>query len=359
MKILGILRGFPGLGRVVSGVSILERLRDEHGCDVEIISYLQGRKYLASKGYEISQEASPADICSIGLLPTNSMGPYIHNRIDEMTPDLVLIDGEPLILHSLRISHPKLKIVALLNPADVDNRHNDKQSMEYFNALYSMADLAIIHGLRKVEPQEGYCRHIAVGTILRNEILAIRNTPKQRIYCVLGGGTVNTSPQFVDSTLQIAALCNEAAALLPNFSVNFMCSSYNIFSALSQTALSSNVTLCQDIMDAAEYYSDASLVITRSGRNTLSELAYLGIPAVSFVAGCTYRREEQRQNIESIKSDIIRALPIGALPKELADLCLQLMSKNRKAAAFAPGNDDAVNSIMELLFPHMAANTLT
>ena len=28
-KILGIFRGFPGLGRVVSGVSLLETLRDE------------------------------------------------------------------------------------------------------------------------------------------------------------------------------------------------------------------------------------------------------------------------------------------------------------------------------------------
>ena len=39
-KILGILRGFPGLGRVVSGVSILETLRDSYGYDVKIISYL-------------------------------------------------------------------------------------------------------------------------------------------------------------------------------------------------------------------------------------------------------------------------------------------------------------------------------
>lgn len=34
-KILGILRGFPGLGRVVSGVSILETLRDSYDYDVK------------------------------------------------------------------------------------------------------------------------------------------------------------------------------------------------------------------------------------------------------------------------------------------------------------------------------------
>lgn len=50
-KILGIFRGFPGLGRVVSGVSLLETLRDEYGYCIDIISYLQGNRYLELKGY--------------------------------------------------------------------------------------------------------------------------------------------------------------------------------------------------------------------------------------------------------------------------------------------------------------------
>ena len=37
MNVLGILRGFPGLGRVVSGTAILETLRDEYNCNIEII----------------------------------------------------------------------------------------------------------------------------------------------------------------------------------------------------------------------------------------------------------------------------------------------------------------------------------
>ena len=38
MKILGIFRGFPGLGRIVSGVSILETLRDKYGFKVKAVS---------------------------------------------------------------------------------------------------------------------------------------------------------------------------------------------------------------------------------------------------------------------------------------------------------------------------------
>lgn len=67
-------KGFTGLGRVVSGTTILETLRDKHGCNIEIISYLQGNRYLELRGYTNLHEATPMDYCSIGLLPTNKMG---------------------------------------------------------------------------------------------------------------------------------------------------------------------------------------------------------------------------------------------------------------------------------------------
>ena len=94
MRILGIFRGFPGLGRVVSGVGILETLREKYNCEVEIISYLQGKDYLALTGDYKMPEVTSFDYCSIGLLPTNRMGLYIHERIKQIRPDIVLIDGE-------------------------------------------------------------------------------------------------------------------------------------------------------------------------------------------------------------------------------------------------------------------------
>ena len=114
MKILGIFRGFPGLGRVVAGVSLLETIKMNYNCEIKIISYLQGNKYLEKKGYSELQEATPLDYCSIGLLPTNKMGKYIHNVIRQFCPDMVLLDGEPLLLQSLRISYPSMKLAVLL-----------------------------------------------------------------------------------------------------------------------------------------------------------------------------------------------------------------------------------------------------
>lgn len=102
-RVLGIFRGFPGLGRVVAGVSLLETLRDKYDCTVKFISYLQGNKYLESRGYTDLEEVTPMDYCSIGLLPTNKMGVYIHDVIKNLMPDVIVVDGEPLISKTIQL----------------------------------------------------------------------------------------------------------------------------------------------------------------------------------------------------------------------------------------------------------------
>lgn len=348
MKVLGIFRGFPGLGRVVSGVSLLETLRDKYNCDIEIISYLQGNRYLESRGYKGLREAIPMDYCSIGLLPTNKMGVHINDRIKTFEPDLIIVDGEPLILHSLKISHPQLKIATLLNPADVDNPHNDKEAMEYFNTLYSMADLAIVHGLRTATPILPYKNIISTGTILREEILKTNNTPSKVIYCLLGGGTVNVSHQFAESTIRIASLCMDVAERFPDWTMNIVCSSQNIYDAINENKCPSNVVIYNQVLDAQQYYSDAGLIITRSGRNTLSELAYLGIPAISFVTGDSYRKTEQIENIRSLNVNNIRSVSIDISVDEFGVVMGELIKVGKQKNEFKYGNEECINSILGL-----------
>ncbi len=346
-KILGIFRGFPGLGRVVAGVSLLETLRDDYDCDVRIISYLQGNKYLKSRGYMNLPEATPMDYCSIGLLPTNKMGVYIHNTIKDFKPDVILIDGEPLILQSIKISHPSIKIITLLNPADVNNPHNDKEAMDYFNALYCLSDLAIVHGLRLVEKDQRYKNLISINTIIRREIIDMKNNPSNNIYCVLGGGTVNVAQQFENSTLRIGELCLKAASLLPDYTMHIICSSQNISNALKENNYAKNIRLYNDIVSPQQYYSDAGLVITRSGRNTLSELAYLGIPAISFVSGCTYRKVEQSYNLNDLNATSIVPAGLDMSTEEFVGLCLKMIGK-KADCLLQCGNDEAIKNIMQI-----------
>lgn len=346
MKILGIFRGFPGLGRVVSGVSLLEDLKDNYYCDIKIISYLQGNRYLASRGYAELQEARPMDYCSMGLLPTNKMGVYIHNIIKGFSPDIVIIDGEPLIVQSLRISYSNIKIVALLNPADVDNPHNDKEAMDYFNSLYSMADMAIVHGLRRVTTQYPYKKMLSIGTVLRHEILSIKNKPTKDIYCVLGGGTVNVGRHFASSTIRIAELCQLAARSLIGYTMHIICSSSNIYDAIIENNTPNNVILHNEVLDAKLYYNDACLIITRSGRNTLSELAYLGIPTISFVTGDSYRKVEQEQNIINISADNIKSLSLDIKIEDFIHQIELIIAKGSCNNQFENGNSIAIQSIL-------------
>ena len=346
-KILGIFRGFPGLGRVVAGVSLLETLRDNYDCDVRIISYLQGNKYLESRGFQNLTEASPMDLCSIGLLPTNKMGVYIHNTIKNFVPDAVLIDGEPLILQSIRISYPSIKIITLLNPADVNNPNNDKEAMDFFNALYSLSDLAIVHGLRSVGKDHRYKKLISINTIIRHELITVKNIPTGNIYCVLGGGTVNVAQQFADSTLRIGELCQNVASLLPDYTIHIICSSENISKTLKENNYPENVLLYDGIISAQKYYSDASLVITRSGRNTLSELAFMGIPAITFVSGCSYRQVEQSNNIHDLNISTIVPATLEITTEEFAELCLKMIGK-RADCHFRCGNDEAIKYILQI-----------
>lgn len=350
MKVLGIFRGFPGLGRVVSGVTLLETLRDEYNCDVKAISYLQGNKYLQQRGFSDLQEASSADYCSIGLLPTNKMGVHIHSTIKNFKPDLIIVDGEPLIVQSVKISHPCIKVVALLNPSDVDNPSNDVEAMEYFNTLYSMADLAIVHGLRQTIGIHPYKNIISIPTILRQEIINQEVSYGNNIYCVLGGGTVNSSQDFIDSSLKIAELCINIACNFSDKEIHIVCSCDIVASAFQTKTLPSNVIIHENILTPSQIYSDAAFIITRSGRNTLSEVAYLGIPAVSFIAGDCYRRQEQFQNSISPICQTIFSASTDIEYGEFRSLCSNhINGKRDRNISFIPGNEMAIDTLLNLL----------
>ena len=346
-KALGIFRGFPGLGRVVAGVSIMESLRDKYGYDIKMISYLQGNKYLALRGYNELKEVTTFDYCSIGLLPTNKMGAYIHHTVKSFMPDICIIDGEPLILQSIKISYPNIKVVALLNPSDVDNPNNDKEAMDFFNAIYSLCDLAIVHGLRILKKDDRYKNFISIQTIIRQEIFEIKNFPTNNIYCVLGGGTENVDRTFVESTIKIAELCQEVATLLPQYTIHLICSSHNIFNALTTNNMPKNLRFYDKIISPDQYYSDASLIITRSGRNTLSELLFLRIPTISFISGCSYRRSEQLDNVKDLGRSCVKATSLDITPQQLFELCTNMIGL-KSENCFQCGNDIAINNILTL-----------
>ncbi len=351
MRILGVFRGFPGLGRVIGGTEILEALRQDYGCEVFAFTHLQGLNYVQQRGIRTLDFSSAQDLSPIGVLPTGHACAELSNWVEDSRPDLVLVDGEPLVLHALRVRFPAVKIVALLNPADISNSDNYPISMDYFRALYRHANRCVVHGLRILDRDELIENAVSIPTIVRSEVAKIVRTPAKKVYCVLGGGTVNVDIAFMETTLALAWLAISASRCCHDYDFEILCGCSTVADEVVKLLGNGDrVTVRADIVSPKSFFADAALVITRAGRNTLSELRLLGIPGVAVVSGCRFRKHEQSQNAAQlgtgfryVKSDI---KPEAFIPivKSMLEEC-----PNKQAPSVRNGRDDAIRIITEML----------
>ena len=232
MKAIGIFRGFPGLGRVVAGFEILKQLKNEIGLEVIVYTYLQGIELSELYNFQCKNIENIKDISSIGVIPVSVSGEKIIAEIEKNNPDFILIDGEPLMVSTIKLRFPNLIVIALLNPFDVENPNNQLSSQIFFNDCYSKADIAIVHGLWKVQKPEMYKnKYYSVNTFIRKEIEDLKtDTNTSRITCLLGGGTVNSNKQFFENTILIAKRVIEIAEKQNNLLFDIYCGCEVLFS---------------------------------------------------------------------------------------------------------------------------------
>jgi spore coat polysaccharide biosynthesis predicted glycosyltransferase SpsG len=350
MKLIGIYRGFPGLGRVVAGVELADHFKLNHSANVRLFSYLQGEKYLKQKGYFSPFEVSTQDYSSIGIIPISRYGEYLVNQITEFNPDIVILDGEPLMTQFLKLLFPKIKIVCLLNPFDVANPYNQVSSSLFLNYAYSQADLSLCHGLWKVEPNYQYHNFRSINTIVRDEVLSVKRTNiRNKISCILGGGTINANRNFIDSTASIASKCIQISEYLPSFEIHIYCSC-NI-TTIVNVDNHPNVYIHSKIENCEDYYSNSRLIISRAGRNTMSELLCLGIPSIVIPTGDVFRAKEQLSNAEQaqmLSNGFIKVVSQDTPISKLASLCENISHTDTHNIKWEAGNEDATNMILEL-----------
>ena len=311
MKAIGIFRGFPGLGRVVAGLDIFNQLRKYSKFEAIIYTYLQGAELSKSYNYKFKNIKSINDISSIGIIPVSKSGEAIINSIEEYNPDFVLIDGEPLLVTTIKLRFPKLIVIALLNPFDIKNPNNQLSSQLFFKDCYSKANIAIVHGLWKVaKPQTFQNSFHSINTLIRHEVEEInpdRNVNK--IACVLGGGSVNSSEQFFENTILISQFVIELAGMHHQFLFEIYCGCETVFSRVNHLVnRSENVKLHRHLHKPTEIYNSTKAVFSRAGRNSTSELLSINLPAILLSTNCEVRGAEQQENIsfaEKYSSNII------------------------------------------------------
>ena len=354
MKVVGVLRGFPGLGRVVSGVEILQQFERQLGAKIKLFTYLQGHEY-AKNIFNTSNIFSEKDISSIGIIPVSQSGEMIIDEIAAFKPDYILIDGEPLLLTALKLIFPKSNVVAILNPFDICNPHNKLSSQLFFKDCYAKAKLAIAHGIWRVgKPNEFYNNFISINTILRSEIMEIQPTPKKnKIVCILGGGTENGSDIFFENTLRIASQAIAIAKQLSDFKIEILCASKRVSEQINIFMnLPPNVVIHKTLKAPKEIYAEANLVIARAGRNTISELLYLKIPSLLFATSCNIRGSEQQTNLEEaqkISNKTLIGLDIYSNQKQLLETVNFLLESNQNNYAWECGNNTLKPIIREAL----------
>jgi len=352
MKILGIYRGFPGLGRVVAGVELAEYFKINYRADVKLFSYLQGEKYLKQKNYLTNFEVKTQDYSSIGIIPISNYGEFIINQILEINPDFIILDGEPLMTQFLKLIFPKIKMICLLNPFDVENPYNQPSSCKFLNNAYSQSDLSIVHGLWKVNPNKEYNNLQSINTIVRNDVLSVKRTKlRNKISCILGGGSINAKQSFIDTSLSIAEKCVQMADFFPDYEIHIYCS-YDVM-GLNIPLNSHNVFIHKNIEKCEQYYSDSKLIISRAGRNTISELLCLGIPSIIIPAGDDFRAKEQDANSEQAKkidSSLIKILQQNSTIDTLVSTCQNILVSNndKPSIQWQCGNFESQNLILNL-----------
>ncbi len=354
MRIYGIFRGFPGLGRVVSGIALLSELQSR-GNEVKAYSYLQGRHAIEAHGIDLimEQQIPSNQIMPIGINPVSREAEKLIDIICDDDPDLVIVDGEPLFISTLSEVFPRQKVLALMNPSDLFNKSNPISSRVFFQKHYLSAGSAIVHGLSKKLPVSELntydCNVLYTNTIVRKDVLDIELLKRTNIAVILGGGSVNSSIGFLNSTIEIACRVLEAAGYLSDEHFVIYCNDEHVAELVSRMPCPSNVDIIPTYTSPRKIYSSAKVVVCRAGRNTISEILCVNIPAVLMSSSGDVRSSEQDENIRvacAIDSNHIVKSDRGESGRSLSDLIERVMKSQKISYGFVPGNDEALQFIV-------------
>ncbi len=303
MKVAAVLRGFPGLGRVIAGVELVREFQDNYNAKCRVYSYMSGWNYIQHFEGVDARQVGTQNLSCIGLVPVSTDGEALIDDLEDWRPDILICDGEPLLTREFRLLFPTSVIIVLLNPYDLDNPNSQRSTQIFFSDYFSNADIAIVHGLKKVRDDFGFKKFYSINTILRPEVMSLAPAKSaNNISCILGGGSQHTDISFVESTLQAAQNCAKNVISHRNEHLNIYCSSQDMATRLVALSYDDRISIHPHIATPAELFKDTNLCFVRGGRNTLSEVLYLGIPTLAFASSGVHRGSEQSNNIRHVET---------------------------------------------------------
>ncbi len=92
----------------------------------------------------------------------------------------------------------------------------------------------------------------------------------------------------------------EAAGLMPEEYFTIYCNDNSLAQDLFCKCELKNVSIVEKYTSPKEMYKNAKAVVCRAGRNTISEVLYLNIPAILMSTSGDFRSVEQEKNMDQV-----------------------------------------------------------
>ena len=169
----------------------------------------------------------------------------------------------------------------------------------------------------------------------------------------MGGGTKNATESFFTYTLDIGKKVITLADYLEDINIDIYANDDIIAELLLKDLSNSKIHVYKDYCTAEDMYLNTNLVICRSGRNTVSELLYLNLPALLISAGDDFRGKEQKYNIkkaESLSNGQVSGFDMSLPLYELAKIVKnKINNKEIIENKFEPGNKYLIKILEEFL----------
>lgn len=294
-KFLFVLRGRPGLGHVIPGLSI-GRVLEKRGHYVRYVTYSEGSKYL--KG------CKNVDVISIEERYDDWPGlhPYDHGIrslmpiVNQMDPDLVVLGGEYLLPASLTAM--RIPAVCMLNLEVFDDNDRNRVPSALFTHQFKMCvgliALDSAMGEELLPEFEAVARRLIAGGPFRPEPAELVNPWRDesvvRILICNGGGVSfpMSSASYGDSAglswrkwlADITNACIQAASDFGGPEGEVVAFSCLAKDAIPQGFREANVEVLPAGPGFHQYLPFADVVVVRSGLGGLADASARDVPSV-------------------------------------------------------------------------------
>lgn len=364
MKIAFILRGHPGLGRVMSGVVLDTTLRDLFPNQYESLffSSLCGSSFLTNIGYSV---------CNLYTEPINEQS-YAHpfgketkilfSELEKFHPDLVILDGEPLWIE---LVSQILEIPTMIIAPESDFTLEEAITKHLLQYYYQKTHSLLIHNINPLTHEQILkkitCQHVLTlptfvrWQIFQEHLLRVKNPPTpsntKRIVGVLGGGSENLGRAFWDENLQLAQWLLEVCNLEEADYLSLFCANQAIYEELIHTKdIQIELELMSSPTDNLKALLEADLIVGRAGIYLAAEILSLGCRGILVPFRSARSIEtEQVAGMASQASPLIHSISLDQGFEKFRALFQEVLTMPIASPTWTPGNQILQQSLPSMI----------